>query len=323
MIKVKLSTPCPEWPFTRQTPGGKGIWGQYEFYENQDIEECDFWVVYDTLLKKEGTKCPPENIIIVTGEPPSVKKYNHNYLQQFSTVVTCHRDIKHPHIIHSHPAQPWHVGRKVRGDKNLGFTKDYDELSSIKKIEKDRLISVISSDKALTEGHRKRVKFVKALKDHFGESIDVFGRGICDVEDKWAAISRYRYHIVLENSSYPDYWTEKLSDAFLGFAYPFYYGCPNVTDYFSADSFTCIDINNYNKSISVIEKCLSDEIYAKSIMPVNEARELVLNQYNLFPFIAQICDTIGLEHNKSEVILKPEINYKPILKRIMHMVKGL
>ena len=43
---------------------------------------------------------------------------------------------------------------------------------------------MISSNKAFTDGHRQRLKFVEALKEHFGENIDVFGRGINSFADK-------------------------------------------------------------------------------------------------------------------------------------------
>jgi len=97
---------------------------------------------------------------------------------------------------------------------------------------KSKLMSVITSSKDFTEGHQKRLNFVRRLKDYFGEDIDVFGRGIREVDDKWDAISPYKYHIALENSVYPHYWTEKLGDVYLSGAYPIYYGCLNLEDYF-------------------------------------------------------------------------------------------
>jgi hypothetical protein len=75
MYKVKLSTIVPSWPLVRQTPGSKGIWGDYQFFIDQDIEECDFWVVYAGFAKTERALCPPENTILITGEPPTCLLY--------------------------------------------------------------------------------------------------------------------------------------------------------------------------------------------------------------------------------------------------------
>jgi len=58
-----------------------------------------------------------------------------------------------------------------------------------------------------------------------------FGRGFQPIDDKMEAILPYRFHLVLENSVLPNYWTEKLADAYLGWAYPVYLGCPNVNEY--------------------------------------------------------------------------------------------
>ena len=54
------------------------------------------------------------------------------------------------------------------------------------------------------------------------------------IEDKFDALIGYKYHLALENSVIPDYWTEKLADSLLAWCKPIYYGCPNINDYFSS-----------------------------------------------------------------------------------------
>jgi len=88
------------------------------------------------------------------------------------------------------------------------------------------------------------------VKDYFGERIDIFGRGINEIEDKWDALDRYKYHIALENSVVEDYWTEKLSDAYLAGCYPIYYGCPNIEKYFDISSLARINITQSDPVIS-------------------------------------------------------------------------
>ena len=285
MLKVRISNTYPEWPLLRQTPGAKGVWGDCRFLINDEVEECDYWVVHEGLLRTERTLCPPENTILITGEPPSVRTYDEEFLKQFATVIACDRNIPHPNVIFSQQSLPWHVGRLVRGNETLGFSKDYDELSAMSSFEKDKLISVISSDKSSTPGHALRLEFTRKLAERLGSRIDVFGRGIRDIDDKWDAVSRYKYHVVLENNSYPDYWTEKLSDAYLGGAHPFYYGCPNLADYFSPAAFTKIDINDLEAAVNVIEASLAGNRYEASLSEIHKARNLVLNTYNLFPMI--------------------------------------
>ncbi len=289
MIRIKLTAPQGIW---RQTPGRRGVWGNCQFF--RDTDECDYWVVLDSFLAhRENTRCPKGNMILLTGEPPGVRTYDRNFLQQFATVVTCHRNLSHPHVINTQ-LLPWLVN------------KDYDQLKEINRFEKTREISLICSTKAFTKGHRKRLKFLQAVNENFKSNIDIYGRGIRPIEDKWDAIARYKYHIVLENGSYPDYWTEKLSDAFLGGAYPFYYGCPNLSDYFPVQSYTQINIDDIALSIKIIKDVVANNEYAKSVNNLMLARKLILDKYNLFAVIAEMCSGDAVRTEKSEVSLKPE-----------------
>jgi len=256
MIEVKLSTANPEWPIARQTPGEKGIWGNCHFFVNQKVEHCDFWVVYEGLSKPEKATCPKQNTILITGEPPTVKKYKPSFLNQFATIITCQRDVRRRGVIYTQQMQPWTVGRHQKQHVNIYWNKNYDELKTITHFEKTKLISVISSDKSFTQGHRERLEFVRKLAQHFGSKLDIFGRGINEIEDKWDAIAPYKYHVALENTSYQDYWTEKLGDTFLAGSYPLYYGCPNIFDYFPKTALTCIDINKPQRAITKIEEMI-------------------------------------------------------------------
>jgi len=325
MIKIKLSTDCPDWPFLRQTPRSAGIWGDYQFFMDQDIAEYDYWVVYGGLLRPESAVCGKNNTIFIAGEPPSVKRYIPKFLKQFAFVVSCHKDLEHPGAINTQIAQPWHVGRKQKNHMNISFSKDYDELKSMNVFKKSKVLSVISSDKAFTQGHMKRLAFVRALSDYFGPRIDVFGRGIREIEDKWDAIADYKYHIALENSSYPDYWTEKLADVYLGGSFPFYYGCPNLENYFPEGSFARIDIDNVPEAIGIIEKCIAGQQYERSIEKIKEARDLVLNKYNLFPVITELIKRINnkADQRKEELYLLPESRFVGMTSRLIRYLKHI
>jgi hypothetical protein len=102
------------------------------------------------------------------------------------------------------------------------------------------------------------------------------------MSDKAAAIDPYQYHIAIENHIYPHHLTEKMPDSFLGYAIPFYHGCPNATDYFPAESFIPIDINDFSKSLDIIRSTLANNEYRDRLPYVIEARRRVLEEYNLF-----------------------------------------
>src|SRR6185436_3361227 len=129
---------------------------------------------------------------------------------------------------------------------------------------KDKVLSIVVSNKTFTKGHKKRFDFLQKIEKELGDTIDIFGFGFKTIEDKWDAIAPYKYHIAIENASYNDYWTEKLSDAFLGQTHPIYYGCPNIYDYFPKNSLSVIDIEKPDEAIEKIKGIIRSNTYEES-----------------------------------------------------------
>jgi hypothetical protein len=324
MVIVKVTTTFPQWPFIRQTPGEAGQWGECKFLIDQKVPECDVWVVFDDLMREETTLCPPENIILILGEPPALRRYSDKFVSQFRTVIGQERtDIKHPNVIFKAQGHPWHVGRIVRNEVNLGFRLGYDELKGIREIPKTRSMSVICSDKQYSPGHRARVEFIQRLKNYFGAEMDVFGRGIHDIEDKWDGIAAYRYHIVIENCVCGDWVTEKLWDSYLALSFPFYHGAPNVGDYFPPESFLKINVKDFSGSVTVMKKAIESNAYEKSLVALKIAREFVLDRYNFFPMVAEVCSRLKPDRPRETVTLKPQAFFRPrptLSRRIIHKI---
>lgn len=282
MKKIKFTFPYSDWPLLRQVPGYKGDWGDYKFYINDSsCKECDVWVVFNFLnAEYEEAVCPLNNIILITGEPSSCEKYHPKYASQFKSLITSQRELRHKNKFYLPQGLPWFV------------SKSYDELCREEPIEKSKKLSIISSNKTLTDGHKKRLDFIYKLKDYFGDSIDLFGKGINEVSDKYDALSSYEYSIVIENSFVEDYFTEKLVDSYLTYTFPFYYGCPNVSKYFSEKSFLSIDINNFDSSRRIIENTFSQSShYRDSLKYIVESRKKCLDCYNIFPLIVKFIES--------------------------------
>lgn len=226
-MKIKFSTSAKTWQFFRQTPSSLGKWKDVIFYRDDPNHELfDFWVVFGGIQEEEKVFCSSLNTLLIIGEPWEIKKFHPKFLSQFAHVLTTQEKLLHPGKILSPEGLPWHVGRKIIDEKNIIWSKDYDELINVRpeSLSKDKLLSVISSSKTMTDGHVKRLNFSLYLKKYYGEKIDLYGSGLNPISDKWEAIAPYKYHIVLENSSLPFYFSEKLVDAFLGFSYPIYHG---------------------------------------------------------------------------------------------------
>ena len=319
MIRIKISNNFPHWPIIRQTPQSNGVWGDCEFFINDATEQCDFWFVQEDLERTQTACCPPQNVVLMTIEPPCSLRYTRppryspNYLNQFSTVITCHRDIQHRDVVLDQGSLPWWVGVEFLGNtlnhssSTVAATQTYDTLKRPEFV-KDRLLSAIASNEVILKGHRDRTQFIHVMRERFGSGVDVFGRGVRDFADKWDVIAPYKYHLAIENSSYPDYWTEKLADAFLGGAYPIYFGCPNVYDYFPEDALTVIDINDPEGAIRTINRVIEEDLFTKNQAALEYARGLVLEKYNLFSTINQRCQGTT-PSPKSKVTLRPQEAY--------------
>ncbi len=297
MKVVKLSFHF-DFPLFRQSPKSSGEWGNYKFVIDNDLKECDFWVI-----NIESVKCNPENIIFIPGECYETStKFLQEFLNQFGLIITVQRELKHKNIIYSHNANPWFIG------------KSYDELIALNTPEKTKTLSVISSNKALTAGHKKRLDFVKKLKNHFGDQLDVFGRGIKDFDDKWDVLANYKYSIAIENDNCDDWVTEKFFDCLYAHTLPFYYGCPNLEKYVDKEAYIRIDINNFDESIKIIEEGIANNEFEKRLPILQKEAKESLNSDNFFPFIANILDNMGSTLPKKQVTIKAPNYFKTYVK---------
>ncbi|EMI55778.1 transferase [Rhodopirellula sallentina SM41] len=261
------------------------MWEDFEFVVDRTNEDVDAWVVLENPLSDVSARCHPRNTFFVSWEPPEIRSYNRLFLSQFQWVQTCH-SVSHPGLVVSQQSQPWHLG--VDAEHGFVPVMNYDSLSTMQRPEKTALMSVVISNKAITPAHRQRLLFVKMLKDRLGDRLHVYGRGHQTISDKWEAIGNYRYHLVLENASRPNYITEKLSDALLGFCFPFYYGAPNASEYFPVGSFEPIDIFQPENAIDIILRGIDSDLDRHRQGDVDTARTSVLEQWNLFPMLVRL-----------------------------------
>lgn len=312
-MKIVKLTFNYNWPLFRQTPDFSQIWGDYKFIIDDNLKECDFWVIYtDYELIEETVKCNPKNIIFIPGECYNTSsKFSQKFLNQFGTIITVQREIKHKNIIYSHNANPWFIG------------KSFDELNLLETHTKNKLISVVSSNKAFTEGHKKRLEFVEKLKNHFGEELDVYGRGINDFDDKWEVLADYKYTIAIENDYCEDWVTEKFFDCLYSHTLPFYYGCPNLESIVDEKSFIRIDINNFEDSLKIIEGSIKNEEFEKRIDTLQKESIESLNRDQFFPLIVNFLDGLDSNLQKKEVklIKNEQFSLTEKMKKVIKKLK--
>jgi hypothetical protein len=310
---IKVSAGVPANLLLRQSPGMSEIWGDCKFLINTDVAKCDWWFVLhgSGLVNTEESVCDPKHIVYVSMEPTeTMSMVSSKFIDQFSNLVICDREICHPNITYMNWLT-WWVGivvSKRRGSNILSKTHNfnYDDFINMKPIAKENKLSIILSNRNAGIGHQKRLNFIdRLINSSIAKYIDVYGEGYKEIPDKWNAISQYKYHLVIENSNIKDYWSEKLADSFLGFAVPIYFGCPNILDYFSEKSLLLIDINNFDQSILSIQKAIEGNLYGEKINAIKIARNQILNEYNIFNLMSKMANSKSNTNKK----IKLRTNY--------------
>ena len=272
LVRIVKSWVGPD--FFYQTPGEKGIWEGIRF-TFEPIEECDFLIVLNNQLQHDVTvKCYPENVWALMQEPyyAGLTDWMVEKNECFAKVFTHHRAIyKDNKYIVSHPAIPWHVN------------KTYDQLISALEPRKSKNLSWIVGDALDLPGHIKRRSFLEYIKGDRSLDLDLYGKKINFIKDKWDGLAPYRYSLAVENTIGMDYWTEKVADCFLAWTVPIYHGCPNLETYFPEESFIRINIDEPEASLERIERVVKEDNWEKRLPALEEARRLVLHRYQFFP----------------------------------------
>ena len=268
-----------DWPdLLRQTPGGKGVWEGMRFVLDPE-PTCDFLVVLNNKMKTETrAHCPPENVWCLMQEPymKGHTDWMVEKLECFSRVLTHHAPSGQSRFSVSQPAIPWHVN------------KTFDQLVALEMPSKPKTLSWVVGNARDLPGHGKRLAFLAYIQRKGSLDIDLFGRAVQFIEDKWDGLAPYKYSLAIENSSSPDYWTEKIADCFLSWSVPIYYGCTNLEDYFPSGSFIRIPIDSPGEAFESVKTIIKRDNWEKRLPALKEARDLVLHRYQLFPHLSRL-----------------------------------
>lgn len=151
---------------------------------------------------------------------------------------------------------------------------------------KTKICSYITSFKQFTSGHIKRMELFEKLKNNPNFKDHIFGRDYKFIENKLDGLKDYMFSIVIENSIYPKYYTEKVTDCFATGTIPIYYGDESICEDFDRsgiiflnelESFEQLDKKLYEEMLpaaynnlkKVIDLQSADDIIYKNITDLN------------------------------------------------------
>ncbi|MFZ4724792.1 MAG: glycosyltransferase family 10 domain-containing protein [Paludibacter sp.] len=313
MKTIKLSTPWNH-NYLHQFPSSICEIDEYKFEINNECNVADFWVIWGGVNSEEHCTVKSGKVLYITDEAYPERQFNKQFLKQFDNIIAVRTDLNEKYnVINNFEITPWY------------FNKSYDELNSLKRIHKNKKISIISSDLTLLSGHKKRFAFVNKMIGHFKDKVDVFGRGFNEIPDKFDALNNYQFSIAIENNVLNDYFTEKISECFLTYTMPIYFGCPNIEEYYDSKSFIKIDIDNYNEAIHTIESAMNSNVYDNSLEYIIDSRNRYLNKYHFAPAIVSIIS--GVEINpfvkkNRKITIFPETKFEKtvLIKRAIKQI---
>lgn len=241
----------------RMTPQRSGIWKSVSGVES--LDEADFLVVMDSVhgkFQKDLDKFRGR-IIQIQREPL--------YMQPFCEIQEA---VTVSYESHFHAVTWW-------------LSYSYDEIQH-KKVQKKKRLSTIASPKWVHRNDfNRRLSKLNPLYDVYGRPgmVKIAGdnyRG--SVKWKEEGLEEYWYSIAIENGQERNYFSEKIVDCLLLSTMPFYWGCPNIGDFFPEGSW--IDIN-LHKPEEIIEVIIGP-VTMQQRAAMEEAKHLILNKYNIW-----------------------------------------
>lgn len=247
MFRVKLlqDPSAAKWPLKRQSFQGAGIARGYHFDDAH--QEYDILLSFGELPVIADIRISPiprERRFCVLMENPRFYAMNAEYLALHKFVISPFAIPVPPgvELIQTHPAVPWFYD--IDFDTTKGLTHSIVTHDSARNLEfyceegpkpKTKLVSMVTSTKGMSDGHKLRVALAVQLKNILKDDIDLYGFGHHPIANKRFAVEDYQFSIVVENDLSDYFMTEKICDVILGGATPIYIGASKINEFYKSD----------------------------------------------------------------------------------------
>ena len=179
-----------------------------------------------------------------------------------------------------------------RGDKYIEYVVAQSRVSDIDSgiHPKSKMVSMIASNKRLTNGHRYRHEIINAI--HSKHKFDLWGSGYRYFNTKNEPLKDYYFSVSVMNSKIDNYFTEVLVDNFRLGTVPIFWGCPNIEKYFDTNGIITFDtiedldkiltnlsVDDYHNRLYFIEKNLN---LSKSFVSTDDIiADILIKKFNL------------------------------------------
>jgi len=269
--------------FAKMTPGGKGVWKNLQGVDS--LADSDYVVIIDRIQKLHIDLIPPEKQILIGAHPESCN----GYARMTDIDAFYKMDIG-----------------ETFGFGEWWINYDYDYLTRLPAGYKPNRLAVIMSNSNTQIYHRKRKEYLERFCGKYKDYVDVYGRirpwgsiipcykGVLGQSEHAGSGYWYGKEPVYEQYEYAlefdawgkHYFSERVFDCLLLWCMPFYNGGHGISKYLPNGCFKWVDMGLYGDD--VIEWLKDRELYEKALPSIAEARDLLLNKYQLWARVSEL-----------------------------------
>ena len=290
----------------KNTPNNEGIWKTIEGTDN--IFKCDYIVVLDNLDQELLKLGPQRFMIIINNNLDKIIHFQRENTAWLNAFPKSWYSQMIPNLKHNYSYEDNFLYTFTTAHF---LNKTYDELKALEYKPKTKKISTVMSSKNTGITYTQRRNFLINYSRTYPNTIDIFGKGWSKHElgdnykgelnsyhqdtntttSKYDGLRDYTYSICLENFPNEKVTSEKITDALLAWCMPIYSGSKSTAKYYPEDSFHLIDVTD-SQSIEKTYELAETPITQKNIDAIRQARNLILDKYNLWEQIYQIATDV-------------------------------
>lgn len=264
MKSVNIVSQIPASIWTRELPPDL----PWNFLHSSEPVGADIHVIYG-LRQALSVPNSPINVAFVASEPPEIRRYNTRILSQYRAVLAPQFAYLSnlPNYAPLASVAPWWVGTNAGGDNHYESVTNSVPLqrSDLEKTAANgtEVVTAIVSEKAKTPMQQQRLRLVDFLSRRLPQ-FEAYGGITAPIEDKSEVLRRSGYHVAIENSIHPGYWTEKLADPILMDNVTFYGGHANTWDFLDKASVLPVNPWDPEGTYRTISEALHEKVWESS-----------------------------------------------------------
>jgi hypothetical protein len=228
-----------------------GVCSTYSFWNRDEVDEncSSFYVngcIYRIREKDVSKKMSYGFLLESAAIIPEVYKHAYRVVNNFNLFFTHNSELlKYSNARWIPGGGVWIGGKYGKGE--------------IKIFEKNKMISMVSSDKRMCALHEFRLQVLEAVSSF--QNVDILGTAVTGWIPIHQSLEDYMFSIVIENYVDNLYFTEKINNCFATGTIPIYYGARHIDKIYNPEGI--ITFSTISELVGIINNLNEDEYYKR------------------------------------------------------------